>query len=98
MNDIVSLQAQLALKQSDWIEACKDITKLEEENERLRDKNKKLVSDLKFAMSFAPKEKATKGLDPTFYFTLSYEGDKKLDERIEQINQTLKEIKDTNES
>jgi len=69
----------------------KDITELQDKFDALFEKNKKLKDDLKFAMSFAPKEKATKGLDPTFYFTSTYEGDKRLDDRLDQIRKELAE-------
>ncbi|MEE9541171.1 MAG: hypothetical protein V3V85_06730 [Candidatus Thorarchaeota archaeon] len=39
---------------------------------------------VKFLLSFAP-DKPPKGLDPTFYHTLSYGGDAELYERVEEI-------------
>ena len=46
-------------------------------------------TDVLFLLSFAPKEKpeeVPKGLDPTFYHTLSYEGDVKMAEMLQQIS------------
>jgi len=42
--------------------------------------------DIKFLLSFAPNGSTPKGLDPTFYHTLTYEGDVKLQERINAID------------
>lgn len=46
------------------------------------------VDDLQLLLSFAPKD-APKGLDPTFYHTLSYDGDVKLQQGIERIKAKL---------
>jgi hypothetical protein len=53
------------------------ITELESERDRLR-------ADREFLLSWAPKN-CPKGLDPTFYFTMNYEDDAKLQERIDLI-------------
>lgn len=44
--------------------------------------------DIMFLLSFAPKD-VPDGLDPTFYFTLSYEGDKALHARIAEIRDNI---------
>ena len=43
-----------------------------------------LEADNKFLLSFAP-DKPQEGLDPTFYFTLTYSGDFELWQRVERI-------------
>ena len=49
----------------------------------------KLKQDIKFLLSFAPVDEPPKGLDPTFYHTLSYKGDLALWERIEGIKESI---------
>jgi len=47
-----------------------------------------IKNDIKFLLSFAPREEPEdlpRGLDPTFYFTLSYEGDMEIAKRIKNI-------------
>ena len=51
------------------------------------------VDDLKLLLSFAP-EDVPKGLDPTFYHTLTYEGDTKLQAGINRIKSKLSEKKE----
>ena len=41
--------------------------------------------DIKLLLSFAPSGEVPKGLDPTFYHTLTYDGDHKLQQRIDEI-------------
>ena len=48
-----------------------------------------LTSAAKFFESFAPKTKAIKGLDPTFYFTGTYKGDDELDRRLNMARELL---------
>ena len=48
------------------------------------DKIKQLGLDIKFLLSFAPDE-SPPGLDPTFYHTLTHDGDMELSERIKNI-------------
>jgi hypothetical protein len=43
-----------------------------------------LAADVKFLLLFAPDD-CPRGLDPTFYRTLTYDGDKKLQDRVEAI-------------
>lgn len=50
------------------------------------------VDDVKFLLSFAPKDKpesVPKGLNPMFYHTLSYEGDYDITIRLEKIRRSL---------
>ena len=50
------------------------------------DRIAELEASVKFLLSFAPKDTVVpKGLDPTFYHTLSSEGDQKLANRINKI-------------
>jgi len=56
------------------------------------DNTEKLENDIKFLLSFAPKNKPPEGLDPTFYHTLTYKGDLKLWERIERIKTSKQSI------
>jgi len=46
------------------------------------------VEDLRLLLSFAPKD-VPEGLDPTFYHTLSYDGDAKLQKDIDRIKSIL---------
>ena len=43
---------------------------------------------IKLLLSFAPKD-CPEGLDPTFYFTLTYAGDKEIQDRIDGIRAAL---------
>ena len=45
---------------------------------------RELEGDVKFLLNFAPKD-CPEGLDPTFYHTGSYRGDKQLQDRIDQL-------------
>ena len=51
------------------------------------------VEDAKLLLSFAPKD-CPKGLGPTFYHTLSYEGDKELQVRIDRIREAVEQADD----
>jgi hypothetical protein len=52
----------------------------------LLDRIDELEASVKFLLSFAPTDTVVpKGLDPTFYHTLSSEGDQKLANRINKI-------------
>lgn len=46
------------------------------------------AEDARFLLSFAPKD-CPEGLDPTLYHTLTYEGDKKLQDRIDSLRAML---------
>lgn len=49
-----------------------------------------LQADCKFLLSFAPTDvKVPAGLFPTFYHTLSHEGDQELADRINKIKSSL---------
>lgn len=45
--------------------------------------------DIKYLLSFAPNDPTPEGLDPTFYHTLTYEGDKKIESRVSKIRAAL---------
>ena len=49
-----------------------------------RTRIKQQEADIKFLLSFAPDEPSP-GLDPTFYHTLTHDGDMELSERIKNI-------------
>lgn len=55
----------------------------------IMDNTEKLKQDIKFLLSFAPKNEPPEGLDPTFYNTLTYKGDLSLWERIENIRESI---------
>ena len=48
-------------------------------------------SDLALLLSFAPKD-TPEGLFPTFYHTLTYEGDKAITDRLAELRKNLKPI------
>jgi len=52
----------------------------------------KLESHIRFLLSFAPKS-CPRGLDATFYHTLSYKGDVELQQKIDAIRAELEEDK-----
>ena len=54
--------------------------------------NKALRRDCKFLLSWAPDD-CRKHVDPTSYFTLSYEGDLKLQTRVDRIRAALDKLK-----
>ncbi len=57
--------------------------------------NKRLREDCKFLLSFAPKDAVPEvGHDHTFYYTGTYGGDLKLQERIDGIKAALEENND----
>ena len=48
------------------------------------------VDDVKFLLSFCPDEiSVPKGLDPTFYFTLSQKGDQEIADKLKIIRDKL---------
>jgi len=47
-----------------------------------------LAADVRFLLNFAPMD-CPKSLDPTCYHTLSYDGDKKLQDRIDKIRTSI---------
>lgn len=49
------------------------------------------VEDVKFLLSFCPEGETPKGLDPMFYFSLTYEGDKEIEKRLIRIRNLLPE-------
>lgn len=53
-------------------------------HEKLLTEYEQLEADIKFLLSFAPDEPPP-GLDPTFYHTLTHDGDMELSERIKDI-------------
>ena len=58
-----------------------------------------MSSDIKFLLSFAPKETADelqKGLSPMFYHTLTYEGDLELHKRLDRIRAALAQAPEDN--
>jgi len=61
---------------------------LEAENERLTKQLSARDEAIKLLLSFAPKD-CPEGLDPTFYFTLTYAGDKEIQDRIDGIRAAL---------
>ena len=61
---------------------------------RARDEQvKELVEALELALSFAPKGPVPEGLDPTFYHTLNYQDELKLQERIDNARDALAKLK-----
>jgi len=46
------------------------------------------IADIKFLMSFVPEwaKEVPRGLDPTFYGTLSYDGDMKVKKRVDELS------------
>ena len=77
----------------------KHLSGLKAENERLEAENKKLRESLKFTTSaaeylFKPDVNLEKGMNPTFYFTLNYEGDLALIEKTKRAIELLKELED----
>jgi hypothetical protein len=48
-----------------------------------------LVDDLKILLSFSPQGEVPKGLDPTFYHTLTYDGDCKLQAKVDRVRAML---------
>ena len=54
----------------------------------LEERIHQLEDSIRFLLSFAPTD-CPSGLDPTFYHTLSYEGDKALQDRIDNIKSLL---------
>tara|TARA_R110001606_G_scaffold105459_1_gene229522 strand:+ start:19 stop:297 length:279 start_codon:yes stop_codon:yes gene_type:complete len=82
------LEVLVDLLSVDLLSAEKRIKELEAENERLRE-------DCKFLLSFAPEDAVPElGHDPTFYYTGTYGGDLKLQERIDGIKAKLEEHSD----
>ena len=66
-------------------------------NVKLEAENAKLIESLKFTTSaaeylFKPDVNLEKGMNPTFYFTLSYEGDLELIEETKRARKVLKEL------
>lgn len=55
------------------------------------------VDDLELLLSFAPELGYREGLDPTFYHTLSYDGDSKLQEKVNRIKSMLDTINNEGE-
>ena len=51
----------------------------------LQDRIKELEEGIQFLLSFMPNTIVTKGLDPTFYYTGTYEGDLDIQNRIELL-------------
>lgn len=50
------------------------------------------IRDMKLLLSFVPKElpdELAKGLDPTFYHTLTYEGDIEILKKLQRIKQYM---------
>jgi hypothetical protein len=92
--------------QKAWQAACEymrnksnplDTLSLYEKLERERAENAKLREALEFTISAAehlykPNIPLERGLCPTFYFTLSYEGDLELMEKTKKAREALKEI------
>ncbi len=78
-------RSQLAeATKQDWLEAMDKIGKLES-------RCAKLKVALELALSFAPKGPVPPGLDPTFYHTLNYEEECKLQTRIDEARAALAE-------
>jgi len=68
-----------------------------EKLEKLQSENAKLRECLEFTTHAAeylykPDVKLNKGMTPTFYFTLTYEGDLELMEKTKRARQVLKEL------
>ena len=78
---ILELEAELAATEKAWDVQRGKLEQHVKDIEALRD-------DCKFLLSWAPKD-CPKSLDPTFYFTLSYEGDLGLQERVDKIRAAL---------
>ena len=91
-----------------WQAACgykqKELDELRLQYDKLTDwaseyvaENAKLIESLKFTISaaeylFKPDVNLEKGMNPTSYFTLSYEGDLELIEKTKRARQVLKEL------
>lgn len=69
--------------------ANEKVAPLVEELARLVAECSRLREALELALSFAPTAIAPKGSDPTFYHTLSYEGDCALLERLNKARAAL---------
>ncbi len=73
----------------------KALSGLPEAYDQLLAENKRLREDCKFLLSFAPKDAVPElGHDHTFYYTGTYGGDLKLQERIDGIKAALEENND----
>ena len=74
-----------------WVDR-KDYQSLLDENARLKAQSIPVaLDDIKLLLSFAPKD-CPEGLDPTFYNTLTYEGDRSIQDRIEAIQKAIGEV------
>lgn len=51
--------------------------------------NKELLDAVKYLLSFAPHYDVPKGLDPTLYFSLTYDGDVEIKHQIDKIKQLV---------
>ncbi len=63
-----------------------DKESIHENIRKMKQQVEALKADCRFLLGFAPKDVPTK-LDPTFYHTLTYEGDVQLQERVDRIRQ-----------
>ncbi len=65
-----------------------------EQLKQLQDENRELVKYLELALSFAPKGEVPKGLLPTAYFTLNYEEDCVIQNKIDEARNFLSKYKE----
>jgi regulator of replication initiation timing len=97
MDCFKSWQAALEYKQEEIDEITSILEFKKETNVELQAENKKLREALEFTIKaaehlFQPDKELPKGLFPTAYHTLSYEGDLDLIEKCKQAREALKEV------
>ena len=97
----VMKDAEESLKPQYSVAVCLSLSKrmlkaLEQQQARIEELEKASewvsVDDIKLLLSFAPKDKpesVPKGLNPMFYFTLSYEGDYDIAVKLKNIRNAL---------